>query len=77
VFVLVSAERVIMCPVIDNPASCKILAVIHFVHTRKISAAEIQNELCMVYGKNVMSEGPVRRWCRVFKDGQTNVHDEG
>jgi hypothetical protein len=23
-----------------------------------------------------MSEGTVRQWCRVFKDGRTNVHDE-
>jgi hypothetical protein len=29
-----------------------------------------------VYGQNVMSEGTVRQWCRMFKDGQTNVHDE-
>jgi hypothetical protein len=29
-----------------------------------------------VYGQNVMSEGTVRQWCRMFKDGRTNVHDE-
>jgi hypothetical protein len=23
-----------------------------------------------------MSEGTVRQWCRTFKDGRTNVHDE-
>jgi hypothetical protein len=23
-----------------------------------------------------MSEGTVRQWCRMFKDGRTNVHDE-
>jgi hypothetical protein len=23
-----------------------------------------------------MGEGTVRQWCRMFKDGQTNVHDE-
>jgi hypothetical protein len=23
-----------------------------------------------------MSEGTVRQWCRMFEDGQTNVHDE-
>jgi transposase len=23
-----------------------------------------------------MSEGTVRQWCRMFKDGETNVHDE-
>jgi hypothetical protein len=26
--------------------------------------------------ENIMSEGTVRQWCRMFKDGQTDVHDE-
>jgi hypothetical protein len=29
-----------------------------------------------VYGQNVISEGNVRQWCRMFKDGWTNVQDE-
>jgi hypothetical protein len=29
-----------------------------------------------VYSQNVMSEGTVRQWCRMFKDGRKNVHDE-
>jgi transposase len=29
-----------------------------------------------VYGQNVMSEGTVGQWCRMFKDGRTDVHDE-
>jgi hypothetical protein len=42
-----------------------------------MSAAEIHRELCPeVYVQNVMSEGTVRQWCRMFKDGRTNVHDE-
>jgi hypothetical protein len=45
-----------MCPVIDNPASCKIRAVIHSLHAKSMSAAEIHCELRMVYGQNVMSE---------------------
>jgi hypothetical protein len=31
VFVLVSAERVMMCPATDNPASCKMCTVICFL----------------------------------------------
>jgi hypothetical protein len=65
-----------MCPAIDNPTSCKIHAVIRFLHTRNMNAAEIHRELCAVYNQNVMSEGTVRQWCRIFKDGQTNLHDE-
>jgi transposase len=41
-----------------------------------MSAAEMRCELCAVYGKNVMSERTIRQWCRMFKDGQTDVHDE-
>jgi hypothetical protein len=41
-----------------------------------MSAAEIHRELCAVYGQNVMSEGTVRQWCRMFKDGQQIIHDE-
>jgi hypothetical protein len=65
-----------MCLAIDNPISCKIHAVVHFLHTKSMIAAEIHCELCMVYSQNVISEETVRQWCRMFIDGQTNVHDE-
>jgi hypothetical protein len=65
-----------MYPVIDNPAICKIRAVIHFLRAKNMSVAEIHCELCMAYGKNIMSEGTVRQWCRMFKGGQTNIHNE-
>jgi hypothetical protein len=65
-----------MCPAIDNPVSCEIRAVIRFLHTKNKSVAEIDGELYAVYGQNVMSEGALRQWCRMFKDGRTNVHDE-
>jgi hypothetical protein len=41
-----------------------------------MSSAEIHRELCAVYDQNVMSEGTVRQWCRIFKDVRTNIHDE-
>jgi hypothetical protein len=65
-----------MCPAIHNPANCEIRAVIHFLYGKIMRAAEIHRELCAVYGQNVMSEGTVRHWCRMFKDGRTNVHNE-
>jgi hypothetical protein len=40
-----------------------------------MSVVEINRELCAIYGQNVMSEGAVRQWCRMFRDGQTNVCD--
>jgi hypothetical protein len=30
----------------------------------------------MVYGQNVMSEGTVRKWCWIFKEGRKYVHDK-
>jgi hypothetical protein len=44
-FVLGPAERVMMSPVIDNPASCELHAVIHFFYSKNVSAAEIHREL--------------------------------
>jgi hypothetical protein len=62
-----------MCPAIDKPASCEIRAVSRFLHAKIMSAAEIHHELCAVYNQNIMSERTVRQWCRMFKDGRTNV----
>jgi hypothetical protein len=47
-----------MCLAIENPASCELHAVIHFLHAKNMSAAEINRELCpVVYGQNVLDEG--------------------
>jgi transposase len=65
-----------MRPAIDNPARCEIRAVIRYILAKK-GVAEIDRELiAAVYGQNVMSEGTVRQWCRMFKDRRTNVHNE-
>jgi hypothetical protein len=56
-----------MCPAIDNPASCEIRSVIRFLHNTSMSAAEIHLELCAVCCQNIMSEGTVRQWRRMFK----------
>jgi hypothetical protein len=65
-----------MCPAIDNPTSCEIRSVIRFLHSKNMSAAEIHCELCAVYGQNVVNEGTIRQWYRMFRDGQTNVRNE-
>jgi hypothetical protein len=61
-----------MCPAIDNSASCEIRTLIRFLRTKIMSAREIHRELCAVYGQNLMNEGIVRQWCRMFKDGRAN-----
>jgi hypothetical protein len=65
-----------LCPAIDNPPTCEIHAVIHFLHAKNTSAAETHHQLCVVYSQLVMSAGTVKLWCGMFKDGRTNVHNE-
>jgi hypothetical protein len=58
-----------------NSTSWEIFSVIIcFLHAENKSGTEIHRELCADNGQNVMSEGTVRQWCRMFKEGRTNVH---
>jgi hypothetical protein len=65
-----------MYPTIDTPASCEIRALVRFLHAKIMHAAEIRRELCAVYDQNVTSEGTLKQWCIMFKDGRKNVYDE-
>ena len=38
--------------------------------------SEIHHQICQVYGDNAMSDGMVRKWVRMFNEGQENVHNE-
>lgn len=68
--------QIAMAATIVSPASCEVRGVIRFLLAKGSSAAEIHRELCLVYGPAIMSEGKVRKWCRDFQNGRTNVHDE-
>jgi hypothetical protein len=61
---------------IENPASCEIRSVIKFFNAKHFCQAEIYRQVCEVCGNNGMSNGMVRRWCRMFSEGRTNVHDD-
>lgn len=61
---------------IDSPADCEVCAVIRFLWVKKIKPAEIHREMCSVYEENIVSDSAVRKWCRLFGEGRTNVHDE-
>ena len=65
-----------MDTIIGAPASCEVHAVICFPHAEGQSTAEIHRWLCHVYNDNVMSDSRVTEWCRKFRDGHTDVHDE-
>jgi hypothetical protein len=65
-----------MCHATDNSASCEIRTIIRFNCAKNMCASEIHRELCAtVYGQNIMREGTVSQWCRMFRDGRINVHD--
>jgi transposase len=66
-----------MGTIMAAPASCELRAVIRLLHAEGQSAVEIHRRLCCVYGDNVISYSCVREWCRKFRDGRTDVHDEG
>jgi hypothetical protein len=63
--------------IIAAPASCKVRAVIRFLHTEGQSAAESLRRLCRVYCDDVMIDSCVGEWCRKFRDRRTDIHDDG
>jgi len=46
------------------------------LNARNVLPSEIHHQICQVYGDNAMSGGMVRKWVRMFNEGQENVHDE-
>jgi hypothetical protein len=68
-----------MGTIIAAPTSCEVRAVIRFLYAVGQSAAQIHHRVCRVhvYGDNIMSDSCVREWCRKFRDGRTDVNDEG
>ena len=63
-----------MCDKIENPAKCEVHNVIWFWTTKKIRPIEIYRQIKEVYGKSVINEALIRKWCIIFKE-VTNVHD--
>ena len=65
-----------MCTALKTPGKCEIRAVIRSLQAEGHSAAKIHHRMSAVYGPNCMSDKCVREWCRKFRDGRTDVHDE-
>ena len=65
-----------MDAIINHPASCEVRSVIWFLHAAGANAAEIHRRFCRVYG-NIMSDIAVQDWCRKFKNGCEDVHNDG
>jgi transposase len=60
---------------IDIPADCEVRSVIRFLNAQNVRAIDIHRQLTAEYGEGVMNESSVRKWCRMFNEGRTNVHD--
>jgi len=65
-----------MFKTIKGTTNCEIRSVIRFLNTRNVLPSEIHQQICQVYGDNAISDGMVRKWVRMFNEGQDNVHDE-
>jgi len=48
---------------------------IRFLKAKNIGLAEIHRQVVEVYGEDAENKGYARKWCRLFKEGSTNVHD--
>ena len=65
-----------MFKTIKGSADCEIRSVIRFLNARNMLPSEIHHQTCHVCGDNVMNDGMVRKWFRMFNEGRENVHDE-
>ncbi|GBO26654.1 Histone-lysine N-methyltransferase SETMAR [Araneus ventricosus] len=61
----------------ESPAKCELRSVIRFLHAEGSNAAEIHRRMSKVYGETFISDSKVRKWCRNFDAGRTDVHDAG
>jgi len=49
--------------------------VIRFLQAENVRPSEIHRRLVAVYGEHVMNTASVRKWCKMFRNGRTDVHD--
>lgn len=61
---------------LTTPESCELRSVIRLLCIKDTSPIEICQQLYEVYGQQGMDIQNVRKWCREFKNGRTNVHGD-
>ena len=64
-----------MNALISHPAVCEVGGVIRFLQAENVRPCEIHQRLVAVYGEHVMNAASVRKWCIMFTNGRTGVHD--
>jgi hypothetical protein len=61
---------------IENPVECEVRALIRFLNAQNVRPIEIYRQLIAVSVEGVMNGSNMRKLCRMFNEGRTNVHDE-
>ena len=49
--------------------------MIRFLQAENVRPCEIYQNLVAIYGEHVMNAASVRKWCIMFTNGRTDVHD--
>ena len=49
--------------------------MIRFLQAENVRPCEIHQRLVAVYGEHVMNAASVQKWCIMFTNGRTDVHD--
>jgi hypothetical protein len=62
--------------IIEKPVTRKVRSVIRFLNAKNFLQAEIYRTFVEVYGGGAVNEGYVRKWCRLFEEGRTNLLDQ-
>jgi len=60
---------------ISNPADYEVRGVIRFLQAENVRPSEIHRRLVAVYDEHVMNVASIRKWCTMFRNGRTDVHD--
>jgi len=60
---------------ISNPADCEVRGVIRFLQAENVRPSEINRRLVAVYGEHVTNKASVRKWCTMFRNWRTDIHD--
>ena len=64
-----------MNALIATPADCEVRGVIWSLQEENVRPCEIHQRLVAVYGEHIMNADSVRKWCTMFTNGRTDVHD--
>ena len=60
---------------ISNPTDCEVRGVILFLQAENVRPSEIHRRRVAVYGEHAMNAASDRKWCTMFTNGRTDVHD--